>query len=347
MGVTTAVGQAMAEMQGTSNGAAASRFFEDGAEIGDWQILALVGKGGNGEVYRVRHARTGAIAALKAFYGNDPHQSSRFELEAEILQKMASSGSSGASHFPRYLDSGVIADCNIPYVVTEFLCEFVLPTQDADVAKLVLEVCEAIQGLHQNGYLHRDVKPENLMCRENGEIVLIDFGLAARITDISNPLHDRTSRVGTDGSTAPEQMHGHASVRSDVYALGSLANDCFRGKPPAKWIPIVQKALSPKEEFRYRDIDALAAAVKKRTRPSKRVLIGIAALVCVLIGLAVAIAIFASGAAYDDARNPKIRAQYEAKARADIKASMEKFKAHSEKIKADMERLKANVEAQK
>lgn len=329
MGVTTAVGQAMAEMQGTSNGAMNSRFFEDGTEIGGWQILALIGKGGNGEVYRVKRTRTGTIAALKAFYVDEPHQRSRFELETEILQKMASSGSSGASHFPRYLDSGVVADRNIPYVVTEFLCEFVLPTQDTDVAKLVLEICEAIRELHENGYLHRDIKPENLMCRESGEIVLIDFGLAVRITDISNPLYDRTSRVGTDGSTAPEQMHGHASVRSDVYALGSLANDCFRGKPPAKWIPIIQKALSPKEEFRYRNIGELASAVKKRTRPNRRVLIGIAALICALIALA----IHFSGVM--------------AKSRADIKATSKAVNAITEKLKAEAERINAEAETWK
>ena len=325
MGVTTAIEQAMAEMRRTSNGATNSRFFEDGTEIGDWRILALIGKGGNGEVYRVRRTRTGTIAALKAFYCSDPHQWDRFELEAEILQKMATSGSSSENHFPRYLDSGVVVDKNIPYVVTEFLCEFVLPTQDTDVAKLILEVCEAIRKLHKNGYLHRDIKPENLMCRENGEIVLIDFGLAARIKDVSNHLYDRTSRVGTDGSTAPEQMHGHASVRSDVYALGSLANDCFRGKPPAKWIPIIQKALSPKEEFRYRNIGELEAAVKRRTRPNMRVIIGLAALICALIALAVNFL----------------------EVMANIKAAREAVKTITEQVKTNAERFTAEVEAWK
>lgn len=215
MGVTTAVGQALAEMQGTSNAAMNSRFFEDGTEIGGWQILALIGKGGNGEVYRVKRTRTGTIAALKAFYGDEPHQRSRFELETEILQKMASSGSIGASHFPRYLDSGIVVDRNIPYVVTEFLCEFVLPTQDADVAKLVLEVCEAIRGLHENGYLHRDIKPENLMCRESGEIVLIDFGLAVRITDIS------TAPQGSAPMAQPRQSKCTATPPSEAMCTRS------------------------------------------------------------------------------------------------------------------------------
>ena len=333
MGLTTAINQAIAKPPDTLSGEA--RLLKDGAVVGNWRVLALIGHGGNGEVYRVQHVRSGAIGALKAAHGDDPHQRQRFDLESEIIQKIAASSSKESRHFPHFLDKGHIPASGNPYIVIEFLQKVDLPKHPKrrsgklKVEKLILGTCAAIRELHKNGYLHRDIKPENLMCRESGEIVLIDFGLAVRITDISNPLYDRTSRVGTDGSTAPEQMHGHASVRSDVYALGSLANDCFRGKPPAKWIPIIQKALSPKEEFRYRNIGELASAVKKRTRPNRRVLIGIAALICALIALA----IHFSGLM--------------AKSRADMKATSKAVNAITEKLKAEAERINAEAEAWK
>lgn len=341
MKITTILDQATIETP-----SAPSRLLKDNVTIGNWQILALVGKGGNGEVYRVRHIKSGAIGALKAFL--DLNQIRRFELEVEILRKMTCSSPKMSRRFPRLLDSGTIPEANVPYVVMEFLHELTLPTQDADVAKLIFMVGEAIRELHNDGYLHRDVKPENLMMRENGEVVLIDFGLAKRIKDIENPLTERVSRVGTDGSTAPEQMHGHASVKSDVYALGSLASDCFRGNPPTKWVSIIQKAINPKDEFRFNNIDEFLIAVKRRTRPSRWIIIGGCVLICAMAGLIIAFAMLylkakkvESGEIYDDARNPKIRAQYIDEARATAEEARATVKQSIDAIKAELQHNRA------
>ena len=273
MGLTTAINQAIAKTPGTLSDDA--RLLKDGAVVGNWRVLALIGHGGNGEVYRVQHARSGAIGALKAAHGDDPHQRQRFDLESEIIQKIAASSSKESRHFPHFLDKGHIPASGNPYIVIEFLQKVDLPKHPKrrsgklKVEKLILGTCAAISELHKNGYLHRDIKPENLMLRENGEIVLIDFGLAVRIENIENPLAGRVSMtqgqvrgVGTEGSMAPEQAFGHASIRSDVYALGALADECFRGKPPKRWVPIIQKAISPKEEFRYPTSEEFEAAVR-------------------------------------------------------------------------------------
>ena len=272
--MTKEINQAVTEAATMSS--ADSRILKDGAIVGDWYVLALIGQGGNGEVYRVKHSKSGAIGALKVLHSNDPHQRQRFDFESEILQKIASYSANGTRHFPRFLDKGEVQDSNIPYIVIEFLQKLELPKSsesplnNSPIANVILGACEAIRELHKNGYLHRDIKPENLMQRENGEIVLIDFSLAVRIEDVKNPLAKRVSvtqgqmrGVGSEDSMAPEQAFGHASIRSDVYALGALANECFRGNPPPQWLPIILKAINPKPEFRYRDIEEFETTIRQ------------------------------------------------------------------------------------
>ena len=274
MGMTKEINQAVTEVATMSSDG--SRLLKDGTIVGDWLVLALIGQGGNGEVYRVKHIKSGVIGALKAPHGNDPRQRQRFDLESEILQKIASSSRLKALHFPRFLDKGNISVSNLPYIVIEFLKKFDSPKppeppmKTLEVARVILEVCEALRELHKTGYLHRDIKSENLMQRDNGEIVLIDFGLGARIGDVTNPLAKRVSvtqgrmyGVGTEGSMAPEQAFGHASIRSDIYALGALAIECFQGETPAQWASIIQTAVNPKEEFRYHDIREFETAIRK------------------------------------------------------------------------------------
>ena len=275
MGLTTAVNLTMGKPSSAPQ--PDSRLLNDGVVVGNWKVLALVGIGGNGEVYRVKHLESGEIGALKAPHLALPQQRQRFELETEILKKISTRKTKGARHFPRFIDEGQITGSDTPYIVIEFLQDFTLPEPPARrmrksaVKKLVLEVCEGVRELHSNGYLHRDIKLENLMRREDGTVVLIDFGFAVRIEDAENPLAKRVSQVtkggqlggvGTEGAMAPEQAFGHASVRSDIFAIGGLANKCFRGNPPAKWLRIIQKATSPNDEFRYEDIAQLEKGVR-------------------------------------------------------------------------------------
>lgn len=278
-------------MRGPAAEKSAQRLFRDGEVVGKWRVCNLIARGGNGEVYRVVHAHTKAEAALKILFQQDSISRKRFELESEILQKIASYTSHATRYFPHFLDSGEATDKRMPYVVIEYLHAYELPSQDRQVADFMVKMCSAITELHKNGYLHRDLKPGNIMRRDNGDPVLIDFGLATTIDAAAVTIDQRVSfsdgkfyGVGTIGSTAPEQSCGRATVRSDVYALGSLANDCFRGEPPANWGPIIRRALSPKEEFRYHDPLALAAAINAREKIGKWTLIGRCAWILGIVG---------------------------------------------------------------
>lgn len=277
MGRETTLEKVLAEGSGTLADTI-SRLFNDGAVIdGRWRILGLVGKGGNGEIYRVKNEVNGVIGALKVPLTGDSHLRERFLRELDVLQMIAANSSMAAArHLPRLVDRGMASEANVPYFVIEFLQPLVQPTNDAGVRRLVLGVCDAVRELHENGYLHRDIKRANLMQRTNGDVVLIDFALAGRVEDFENPNAERLSLtqghvvgVGTPGSSAPEQSYGQASIKSDVFALGSLANDFFCGQPPAGWNLIIQKAINPKPEYRTGNVDEFVSAIRLRERINK------------------------------------------------------------------------------
>lgn len=249
--------------------------FDDGDVVGHWRVRALIGSGGFGKVYRVEHTRSGAIGALKLLSRFDDESRLRFELETEILQTIHASTKPAKKYFPAYLESGVYAcgEHAVPYVVTEFLAPFRLQDGNKEIGVFALQICEAVEELHRNGYIHRDIKTQNIMMRELEGApaipVLIDFGGAIRIKDaVSEDVRHRISMeygqikgFGTLYSSAPEQAYGVASIQSDVYAIGALIDECFKGGTPKHWSKILQKATSPKPENRYSNVAQLRNAI--------------------------------------------------------------------------------------
>ena len=126
-----------------------------------------------------------------------------------------------------------------------------LPSDDRSVAKFLLDVCMAVRTLHVHGFVHRDIKPQNIMRRKNGDCVLIDFGLAKKFA-AGEPIlggasvtvmNGRAVGAGTPRYAAPEQFNGgDISPAADIHALGILANECFDGRPPRVWERIIGKA---------------------------------------------------------------------------------------------------------
>lgn len=276
MGLTDAIKIAVSSQDEASTSASDNRLFADGAEVGSWRVLALLGKGGNGEVYRVEHVKSGEIGALKATSSANRDLRKRFDIEQTVLSKIdaARNGASktvkGLRHLPILLDSGTDAKTKTPYFVIELLQEKDPPKKSSAVRKLILDVCEAVRELHKIGYLHRDIKLENLMWRNAKEVVLIDFGLSRATEECFNPLEERLSMtqgricgVGTEGSAAPEQLFGHASVQSEIYSLGALAERCFDGNPPAEWGGIILGAINSRAKYRFGDLDKFVRAVKR------------------------------------------------------------------------------------
>lgn len=266
--------------------------FPDGIVFGSWRVTAFLGKGGNGEVYRVVHVSLGTSAALKVLVRDEPRARERFMREAKLLSELKSAS------FPQFLEYGEVNGC--VYLVMELLEPGDLPSGDREVVRFLRQICEAVAELHVRGIVHRDIKPSNILWRigrartpaapqRDAVPVLADLGLAKDIatSGVGRSTSDLTvGGVGTPGYGAPEQMErGEASVASDIHALGVLADRCFGGKPPKAWVRIIERATSSIPDRRYPSVAAFVKAIQRRNQ-SRRLGIGLAVLL--LAGLSAA-----------------------------------------------------------
>lgn len=245
--------------------------FPDGIVFGSWRVTAFLGKGGNGEVYRVVHVSLGTSAALKVLVRDEPRARERFMREAKLLSELKSAS------FPQFLEYGEANGC--VYLVMELLEPGDLPSGDREVVRFLRQICEAVAELHVCGIVHRDIKPSNILWRigrartpaapqRDAVPVLADLGLVKDVatSGVGRSTSDLTvGGVGTPGYGAPEQMErGEASVASDIHALGVLADKCFGGKPPKAWVRIIERATSSIPDHRYQSVDEFLNAIRRR-----------------------------------------------------------------------------------
>ena len=257
----------------------------DGALLGPYRVLGLLGRGGSAEVYRAIRADGGGVAALKVpRRRDDAAAAERFRREARLL----------ADHphpaLPRLVASGETD--GLPWLAMEELVPGDLPREPRDVERFILALCRGIAHLHALGLVHRDIKPANILCRADGTPVLIDLGLVKESAEAQPfPVPDAPLSVvdghavghGTPGWAAPEQFSGgDISPAADVYALGMLALDCFGGRAPRLWRPLLRRATSPLPAERPADAAAFARALRHRRRP----LWGLAAALVAVAGVA-------------------------------------------------------------
>ncbi len=204
----------------------------DPKRLGDYELEAELGQGATGVVYRAR-SRDGDLVALKllgqAFAGDDAFRV-RFMRELRIAKEVRH------RHLVSILDAGE-ADGR-PYLVLELLTGGSLadrlrphPLPLEGMLRLVAEIGAGLDALHRQGIVHRDVKPSNIMFRDDGSAALTDFGLAkgAAYTVLTRP----GQVLGTLDYLAPELVRGkEATPASDLYALGCVAFECLAGRPP-------------------------------------------------------------------------------------------------------------------
>ncbi len=204
--------------------------------FGACELLAELGRGGMGVVYRARQQGLGRIVALKRMLHGDsapPGDVARFRAEAEAAARL------DHPHIvPVY---SVDTDEGQPYFVMKYvegttlarrLAEGPLPPVEA--ARLLAPVCRAVQFAHERGVLHRDLKPSNVLIDGNGQPYVSDFGLAKRI-DAEASLTQTGAILGTPSYMAPEQASGGRGTigpASDVYGLGAILYQMLTGRPP-------------------------------------------------------------------------------------------------------------------
>lgn len=245
----------------TLEGFGERRLLPEGLVLGEWTVRGLIGRGGTAEVYRAEGAR-GRSAAIKVLTCADEAGRTRFRREIEWLSTLET------PHVPAFYGSGVVGER--PYLVEELLVPQDLPQDDRACARLLLAVCEGVSALHRQGLVHRDLKPDNVLFRADGTPVIVDLGLARRsaLGDLpteTSVVDGRPVGVGTPGYAAPEQMLGEqVSPAADIHALGVMIDRCFDGRPPHAWVPIVRRATSSLPDKRYRSVEDLARAIRRR-----------------------------------------------------------------------------------
>ena len=208
--------------------------------VGRYRILRLLGEGGMGAVYEAEQDSPRRIVALKVIRPEaiSPSTIKRFAQEAQIL---------GRLHHPgiAQIHEAGMADDGRPFFAMEFieglpLTDFARQEQ-LDLAgrlRLMVEVCGAIQHAHDFGFIHRDLKPGNILVDRSGQPKVLDFGVARAVDADLLTMAGSTQAgelVGTLSYMSPEQVGGDGAAldgRSDVYALGVILFELLAGRLP-------------------------------------------------------------------------------------------------------------------
>jgi serine/threonine protein kinase len=215
----------------------------NGSRLGPYEVLAPLGAGGMGEVYRARDPRLSRDVAIKVLppsFSKDPDRLRRFEQEARAAGVLIH------PNITAVFDVG--SQDGAPYVVSELLEGEVLQEALAGgrlstrrAVDYAIQLARGLAAAHEKGIVHRDLKPANIFVTKDGRVKILDFGLA-KLTHAKDSLPGRTNLsttqgtepgavLGTLGYMAPEQLRGRpADSRSDIFSFGAILYEMLSGK---------------------------------------------------------------------------------------------------------------------
>ncbi len=213
------------------------------------EILAFIGKGGMGAVYKARQASLDRLVALKLLPSqavSSPGFVERFNREARALAKL--------SH-PNIVTVHEFGQVNgLPFFIMEFVdglnlrqLERAGDLSPREALQIVPQICEALQFAHNEGIVHRDIKPENILLDKKGRVKIADFGIAkimGREPDVA--ITETEGALGTPSYMAPEQVEKPQAVdhRADIYSLGVVFYEMLTGELPlGKFAPPSRKVM--------------------------------------------------------------------------------------------------------
>jgi serine/threonine protein kinase len=209
--------------------------FAAGTRMGVYELVAPLGAGGMGQVYRARDTRLGREVALKVLPPDlaDSSSLARFEQEARHVAAL------NHPNIVAVFDVG--SEGGVAYMVTELVDGSTLRGAQLPVRKVVeigAYVADALAAAHAAGVTHRDIKPDNVMITREGRVKLLDFGVAKTgrlvAADAMTMMHTAThASVGTVGYMSPEQVRGGpVDHRADIFSTGALLYELLAGRPP-------------------------------------------------------------------------------------------------------------------
>jgi eukaryotic-like serine/threonine-protein kinase len=216
-----------------------------GTRIGPYEVVAALGAGGMGEVYRARDARLGrdvAVKVLPVSFASDEERLRRFEQEARAI---------GALNHPNILGVyDVGSHAGAPYVVSELLDGDTLrerigtsPLPQRKAIEYAAQMARGMAAAHDKGIIHRDLKPDNVFVTRDGRVKILDFGLA-KVAQPGSPIEAETALaagaapqtaagtvMGTVGYMSPEQVRGQSlDHRSDIFSFGVVLYEMLTGR---------------------------------------------------------------------------------------------------------------------
>ncbi len=217
-----------------------------GPKLGDviadrYRLVAAIGSGAMGSVYRAEHVQIGKPVAIKVLHREvEQHAESvaRFRREAEAASRLSHPNTVNVFDFGR-TDSGSLY-LAMEYVDGEPLSKRIAndgPMPFGRVASLIAQVADSLAEAHAAGIVHRDLKPENIVItssRDEEAAKVLDFGLAKVFEGtVEAKVTSSGTIVGTPHYMSPEQIQGgEIDGRSDLYAIGAIMYECVVGKPP-------------------------------------------------------------------------------------------------------------------
>jgi serine/threonine protein kinase len=268
----------------------------EGSVLGRYELRQLIGKGGMANVYEAYDPSFHRIVAVKVFKREDEEMLRRFLREARVMAGL---------HHPHLVGIYDTGECLLDgvmryYIVMPLLTGGTLrlrirrsPLSLAQVCQCLNDIASALDYIHHEGIVHRDIKASNVLLDDDGRCYLTDFGIA-RITSDATQLTSTGNVLGTVDYVAPElfEVHRRADARSDLYSLGVLLYEMVTGRlpfsadnqlalismhvnkqvpPPRLYLPqlsaavenVILRALEKQPEMRYDSATALAEAFKQ------------------------------------------------------------------------------------
>jgi serine/threonine protein kinase len=210
-----------------------------GGKVDGFEVVDALAEGGMGAVFRVKDRDGQRELALKAPLpdgrgGTYTHRMRRFLREVRLSQRMDHPG------VAKVVEVG--QQDGLPYFTMELVegtafsdKMFQGDLSVADAVSIIESAARGVHHIHQKGVIHRDLKPQNILVKRSGEVVIIDFGLARDTNGIDPRITQEGVWLGTPAYIAPEQAQGEASsvdARADVYSLGAVLYEAITGAPP-------------------------------------------------------------------------------------------------------------------
>lgn len=206
------------------------------SRFGKYELIAEIGRGGMGVIFKARHCDLDRLVALKLILANrlaSAEQIRRFYQEAKAAGGLKHPNIVGIHDIGQVHGQHFFA---MDYVDGETLAEILTagPLDAETSAECLLAITDAVEHLHQHGVIHRDLKPSNILIDGNGSPFVTDFGLA-KITGGEEDQTKTGTIMGTAAYMGPEQAAGRIcdiTARSDIYSLGAILYEMLTGHPP-------------------------------------------------------------------------------------------------------------------